>query len=396
MNMPDPLPVSARAFTLIELLMVVAIIVLLTSMLFPVLSVIRSTTMKERTTFIERKADTALRLFKGDWGVYPYQSAYPDLSAGETFTSVPNHLNYRVGTDISTTQAGKNVKQDMIAAGLLYDMTHPTAVTYTQAESLNGWAIALLLNRMASEQQSLAVLAGNLNMRGQIISSVNNGTCSVTANLVGTRVLSAVSANAAPYNTVASQANTPEPGWAADYLQGEVDKKFISADGLTVLDAWRNPLIYICQAVPGMRTTDINVNIPSMGGWGSAGNQINNRTFAYDPRVWGLGGIGFDPTTGPGPSVVAANRELLLYGGRIRLSAVDAGDGLATPQDGTYFPNPANLMHSDMRYYAAPGFETEFELWSAGRDGKFDWFRDDSANDDNISTVNYNKAITNG
>ena len=61
--------------------------------------------------------------------------------------------------------------------------------------------------------------------------------------------------------------------------------------------------------------------------------------------------------TGPGPALMTS-RPLLLYHGRIRLSTTDAGDGLATPADTTYFPTATNLMHSDMRYYCAQGFET--------------------------------------
>ena len=34
-------------------------------------------------------------------------------------------------------------------------------------------------------------------------------------------------------------------------------------------------------------------------------------------------------------------------------------------------------MHSDMRFWAAPGYELEFELWSAGPDGQMSWWRDD-------------------
>jgi len=382
------------AFTLIELLIVVAIISILSSMLFPILGVIRTNALKQRTTFILTKVDTALRLFKGDWGVYPYHAAYPDFAAGQTFTTVPNHLNYRIGTDI-TTAAGANVRQDMIAVSMLYNYSAPTTVTYTTGNfptCIQYADTGIMLNRLAEEQQSIALLAGNVNMRGQIIS---NGTGGSAYNKSGTLVSSLVASNPAPYTTISSTGNTPEPGWAANYLAGEIDAKFIDSTGYNILDSYGNPLIYICQAIPGMKVFS-GFNCPDPTNPGAYHPEVMSQLTAaqHDARYWGLGALGFDPTTGPGPGLLAT-RELLLYAGRIRLSVTDASDGQATPQDVSYFPTPSNLLHSDIRYYAAPGFETEFELWSSGPDGTFNYFRDAATNSDNISIIPYNRVVTN-
>jgi prepilin-type N-terminal cleavage/methylation domain-containing protein len=392
-------------FTLIEVLMVVTIIVILTSMMFPMLSMMHRVTLKERTTFLEKKVDTALRLFKGEWGVYPCQSAYPDLVSGQTFASVPNHLAYRLGTDISAQPAGANVRQDMIAVGMLYNPQAPSPFTYnlTNTPAIKYNLMGIVLNRLASEQQAMGILAGNLDLRGQVVS---DDTGHVYTDLSASRIVSAVGANPAPYNTIASAANPVEPGWAGNYLQGEIEAKYLDSTGTTILDAYRNPMVYICQAVPGMSLwAGFNYNDPTnpgapnnlnyVGFFGASDYAWNGfTTSVLNPARWGVGALGFDPTTGPGPGLIAS-RPGLIYNGRVLLTTTDAGDGRSTPADAAYFPDPGNLLHSDVRYYAAPGYEAEFELWSAGPDGRFGYFRDDPANADNIANLPYNQVLAN-
>jgi hypothetical protein len=156
-----------------------------------------------------------------------------------------------------------------------------------------------------------------------------------------------------------------------------LEKRYISGD--QVLDAWRRPLIYIGQAVPGVNGTYVYF----------FGQSVNITNVAR----YGLGPQGFDISQGPGPGLIA--RPWLLYGGRVRLSRSDAGDGKPTPADGTYFPTATTLMHSDVRYYAAHGYEEEFEIWSAGSDGAFAYMRDDARNDDNIAVQPYAKELAN-
>jgi hypothetical protein len=79
--------------------------------------------------------------------------------------------------------------------------------------------------------------------------------------------------------------------------------------------------------------------------------------------------------------------------GRIRLSATDCGWGEPTPVDAIYFPTANRLMDSDIRYYAAPGFERDFELWSSGVDGRFCWRRSDASNRDNLAARRYGKGL---
>jgi hypothetical protein len=222
---------------------------------------------------------------------------------------------------------------------------------------------AAVANRMAREQQRLAVIAGNLSMHGEVISSHQEV---VLHDLSANQVLSA-------------PLSAARPGWACDYLLGGLEPRFIG--GNMVLDAWGHPLLYICQAVPGVDGTTCNM--------------FGQPTTVYitNSAMYGCGPRGFDVSQGPGPGL-KGTRPWLLYNGRVRLSTSDAGDGQPTPVDPTYYPQPGNLMHADMRYYAVHGFEEEFELWSAGNDGAASYMRDDPANADNVAIQPYTKEIS--
>ncbi len=50
-------------------------------------------------------------------------------------------------------------------------------------------------------------------------------------------------------------------------------------------------------------------------------------------------------------------------------------------------------LNSDLRTSAGPAFVHEFELWSAGPDGRFAHLRDDGLNRDNIPLLPYNRGL---
>lgn len=355
-----------RAFTLIELIVVIAILVALMSMMMVVYGTIRQSMLARSTDNTLRKADACLRLFRNEWGVYPHQADYPEPVDGAAF---PNQLFYRLGTDISFSGAPSDaarVKADAATAASKFNDAAPTAVTYRTADVSSAGSYAVMyagrLNACARERVRLAVIAGNLDLRGPLITDVAGA---VVTDRRSSPVLSA-----------AEKTSLARPGWACDYLRGDIERKHVSGDAL--LDGWRRPLVYVNQVVPGIKM--------SVVGWPD--NQI-----AYNNVRFGLGVQGFAPTAGPAPGIVAAGRGQLLYGGRIRLSAANAGDGRPTPADATFFPDSANLMHADLRYYAAPGFQEEFELWSAGRDGRFDYMRDAAGNRDNRAAGAYDREL---
>jgi prepilin-type N-terminal cleavage/methylation domain-containing protein len=351
-----------RGFTLIELLIVMGIIATLAGMMMPMYGIVRDAMQRTNTEAVIRKIDGGLRLFKTDWGTYPYQVSYP---AGFSGAGFPNRLYYQIGTDISwaggSASDADKVKADTVTAAAKYNDSSPTALTYVSAD-VGNTKYAGRLNACAREQVRLAVLAGNLGMRGPVITTIAGATTT------DRRALSVLSG--------AEQTSSAKPGWASDYLRGELEKRFVSGDA--TLDAWGTPLVFINQTVPGIKM--------SVTGWPD--EQIKYSNFRF-----GLGAIGFDAMSGPANAIVAAGRAQLLYKGRIRLSRAAAGDGQPPPTDATYFPNATELMQSDMRYYAPPGFEQDFELWSAGKDRTFSYMRGDRANRDNVAVIRYNKGI---
>jgi prepilin-type N-terminal cleavage/methylation domain-containing protein len=374
---------SSKGFTLIELLVVLAIMGMLMAILMPMYSVIQNSLMRSRTGFVISKVDAALRKFKTDYGVYPYQAIYPDLDGGESISDRPNNLIFRLGTAMDATRRTKIVSDMRTAAtqfnysvspGSLWDdgAIGAPGLTYVKADfaanpafvasNSNAAYGADMLNRMARERMRLAVLAGAVAIGGPVV-------CKSQTTVYANRTTIPVLPSPAQ-DLTSSTGNVPRLGWTSEYLSDELEHRFI--DGDAVLDAWRRPLVYICQALPAI----------------GAGANINAVQF-------GMGAQGFDPRTGPAPAIIASNRPTLLGYGRIRLSRTDAGDGQPTPTDATWFPDAANLMHTDRRYYAPPGFATEFELWSAGRDGRFSYMRDDAANRDNVSVTPYDKGLLN-
>lgn len=369
-----------RGFSLIELLVAMGIIGLLAGMMMPMYAVVRKSSMKSATEFTLKKVDTALRLFKTDWDVYPGQVSYPDLSGGAAFT---NRLYYHLGSDLGDTHR-QEILTDVATASakFAYNATHgsegaqPSTLTFTRAlmtnEPRSSWnanyttSYAALANRMAREQVRLAAVSGNLWLRGHIVSTGPN-----PANIVSNK-----SATAILPSPRASEA-APGSGWACDYLAGELEARYIS--GQAIIDGYGNPLVYICQLVPGI------------GGVGA--RMWEERVTIRDNKRYGMGPLGFDPSQGPGPGLVTT-RPHLLFGGRMPLGGIDAGDNLGpTPADATYFPDTSRPLHSDIRFYAAPAFSREFELWSCGPDRAFDYMRDAAANQDNISAVRYTKGL---
>lgn len=198
-----------------------------------------------------------------------------------------------------------------------------------------------LVNRMAAERAQECMLIGDVQQMGSYIQGCNGP--------VGSGLVHPPRDNTS-IPLLKNPQSSAHPGWAKDYLQGEIDAKNIR--GSAILDSYMHPLIYICQVKPGVE--------PLMG------NGID---------VWAPSVFGIQPQ------------------GRGTLQPCNPGTGTPISGNPTTLPDPSNLMHSDMRYWAAPGYELEFELWSAGPDGQFSWWRDDQRNRDNIACEPYNQGI---
>ena len=140
---------------------------------------------------------------------------------------------------------------------------------------------------------------------------------------------------------VLTAATAKARGWRGDYLSVATTANpasgmriDVDARGEAVVDAWGRPLVYVCTVRPGVR--------------------------GYMPAL----------TT----SIFSGTREER-YG--------------MGPQG----RDPTESLASDIRTTAGASYVLEFELWSAGPDGRFAALRDDPANRDNIAVLPYAKGL---
>ena len=125
-------------------------------------------------------------------------------------------------------------------------------------------------------------------------------------------------------------------GWAGDYLSGELEPQEYSRDagGVpdAILDYYGNPLVFVnpvINGVTGYLTQDVSQGVV-LPDW---------------------------------------------FGFQIRTRSV------------------TDVLASDMRTTAPRQHIAGYELWSAGRDGRFDATRDQAVNRDNIAIVRYNRGL---
>lgn len=382
---------SRRGFTLVELLVVVGIIAFLAAMAMPLLNMATRQAKRSNSEATLRKVDQALRMFRRDVDALPYQLAYPD--AVTATTPFANNLGLRLGqalptADLQSLQGLVAVgggayayPVDVLASANVVEVGLPSALTFRSSYLPNSYwtqygtdknprRYCQMLNRMAQRRVKDAVMAGAFDLAGGLIRNDDN---TVFRNLSANQVFTSAVVNGAI-------------GWCDDYLSGEVGPAGLSADRAVVLDAWGNPLVYVCQVVPAARSV-------SLRGSQNAGGFRNQEFRINDPRDFGLGTQGFAVGTGPWQSLVDAPKVRLLGCGRLTLSVSDAGDGSAVVAHATFLPDAANLRRSDRRYYAAPGMAKDYELWSAGPDGGLAWMRDDVINRDNVPATDYDRGL---
>lgn len=327
----SPPVVAARGFTLVELLVAVAILAALMGMLMPLLGMADRLAKNSATRSLMAKVDIATRLFRSDIGAYPYQRTYAEPLAGGAAPNWSNKLFWHLGTCMDATQL-KNARADADFAAARYNAVGAPPNNFAFGK--------VMLDRMAAERARMMLYSGNLDATGP----KTRPYVDVWTNLTITPAVMA---------TGKLVPNPTGSGWADDYLAGELEKRYVA--GEQVLDAWKKPLIYVCQVTEGV------YNAPTLNLWDNNNEQA----------TW----YGMQPL------------------GRTSLAARDALTSLALVPNPPYLPDPANLRHSDRRLYAAPSLEAEFELWSAGHNGEADWMRDAPVNTDNVSLTPYDKRL---
>ncbi len=229
-----PGPSDCRGFTLVELLVVMAIIAMLVGMLMPILALSRRSAERTNTVSLLHKVDTALRLFRNDTRVYPWDAClqpqllangsanpdfnnqagvYPDLTAASPAWS--NRLYRHIGAVLApATRDAVLADADAARNAFNYDLTNidgkltsarqevssrygthtflstdklPYGFTYSsgwQPQYNDTTSLPTLLNRMAQEHYALAMLAGAVYITGPEMrtSTSPSGTVYASAN----------------------------------------------------------------------------------------------------------------------------------------------------------------------------------------------------------------------
>jgi len=340
----DRKSIACQGFTLVELVMVVGIMAVLFAVALPLLGLAQREAKKGATRVVMAKVDTAIRLFRSEIGSYPWQPDYPDIANGAVWT---NRLHYHIGSDISAAELDV-LRSESVAAAMVYRMDvavparDPRAFwprdhhKYVEDSAIG---VSSILNSMASERARLAIFAGNTTIATPAIPAAHMATWPVAQRRPG-------------IPTTPLLSNPDSRGWARDFLVGEIPREYRSGDA--ILDAWGRPLLYVSQVVEGVAAS------PSDGVWG----------YVIRPADYGMQALG-----------------------RTTLAPQDALTGKPLTSDPVRLPDLSNLRRSDRRYYAPRGLELEFELWSAGPDGRADWMRDAAVNRDNVSLDNYDGSI---
>lgn len=317
-------------FTLIELMIVITVLAVLMGMMMPIVTIANRMAKASATRSVMAKVDVAARLFRADIGAYPYQRTYADPLSGGAAPNWSNNLYWHLGTSMTAAQlAAARADADFAAARYNAVALPPNDFAFGD----------VMLDRMAAERARMMLYSGNLDATGP-----------KTQPYIDVWTKLTVTPPVKPTGKLVP--NPTGTGWADDYLTGELEKRYIS--GEQILDAWKKPLLYVCQVTEG----------------------------AYNA---------------PTIALFSNNTQSTWYGmntlGRTSLAQRDALTGVALIAHATRLPDIANLRHSDRRFYAAPTFEAEFELWSAGPNGLADWMRDSMVNLDNVSLLPYDKRL---
>jgi prepilin-type N-terminal cleavage/methylation domain-containing protein len=253
-----------RAFTLIEVLVVVAIMAVLSGMLMPVLALARLRAMQSNTLALTGKVETALHLFKGELDTFPYQKHA--LTAD--FPAADNRLAWVLAHDLDAGEH-EDLQRDLAAARAAYGPGGAHAIGRSEVDPrITGKGgkkesrdmHAMLVNRLGSQRASLAVMAGNTGLHG-------------IHHDAGRAVL----------------VSPRSRGYAFDFLSTDLAPGDISGD--SIVDAWGRPLLYNCPVVQGMRGV-----YPAIGIMQSLDERFLEDLPPVDPPAYGLTSQGRAPT----------------------------------------------------------------------------------------------------
>ncbi len=388
---------SRAGFTLLELLVVMAILMVLSGMLMPMIGQARRSSLRTLTQSIMGKTESALRQYKSDFRGYPYQLHYADVDGGEPWT---NALNYQLGTAIAPEDAA-NVRADMQKAASDY--------SYICTNYLSGVGAALPI-------------------RGSVHAFTFDRGDGRTAS---------------DYARDPDSDVAPVSAWQPCLPSGD-PTIYLSYDtsSYSIPKGQAVPTCVLLNRIASERASDLmmigaiaatGVTMPAVtyAGITHPGRDLSGVPLVGSPASLGASWLGERLPSGGDrrrPSARLRHPRRLAPAAHLRRPGAPGMRALLRPdlrlrsqrrqsnalwapsqrQEGTRAlraghqhahrrrrlpPGPSDLTHSDRRYWSAPGYELEFELWSAGPDGEFSWWRDDPRNKDNVSCEPYDRGI---
>lgn len=231
--MPHAKPTSPRrGFTLLELLVVTAIIAILAGMAMPMLGMARRVAARTNTQSLLRKVDGALHQYKIEVGAFPYLAWD---AAADPGVPPANRLAWHLAHDMSDAELA-TLRKDVDDAGAAYEpggSARLAAASLDQrmydGDSANNSKSSdvMHLNRLARQWARTNLMAGN------------------------TGVQSTKADAGKPWVDKAPLISAPRSkGFAKDYLSREIQPQQLAGDDL--LDMWRRPLLYLCPVQPGV------------------------------------------------------------------------------------------------------------------------------------------------
>ena len=245
-------------FTLIELLVVMAILIILSGMIMPVVSLARQRSAITNTESLMRKVETGLELFHGEMDTYPYQKH----ETTESFPEADNRLVWFLATTM-TKDDRDNLDADLSAIRDAYMEGNAHYVSEADVDpqvsnqansAFHRYTHAAHVNRVATERASIAIVAGNSKVPGILAK------------------------RSAPILS-----DPKSKGLAIDFISVDLNKRDIR--GETLVDFWGNPLIYNCPAITGIR--------PFYSGQAHAGRRGDEQeNTPVNPLYYGMGPVG--------------------------------------------------------------------------------------------------------
>jgi prepilin-type N-terminal cleavage/methylation domain-containing protein len=415
MRLCSRLVVSRMGFTLIELLVVMAILASIASMLMVLMSIAQRQARIANTKSMLMKADQAIRLFRADMRVYPWQGDLgtppaeptdwgnqlgyrlawdPPATSGDP--SDPDQLTYLTGfhADLAALRArfafvnGKNVPP----RGTATEGTH----AFRNEEPGSGYRTNLLITA-GSVHRLLSDITGS---KDWFLPGTDTSPSTFYDGANTAQVLTRMAEEITELRYIAGQLPTEAPAGSdpanpADLaLHPEEDPRYPTITWSATL----GPYGYVPYNQQGVYGDDRRG--PAMTAAAAAA-----RGWRGEYLAGALRSVAGEPAAGMrGESLLDAWGRPLIYvcavspGSMGHLPVLGGHDRAADTDERRYNMGPqgrqaVTTRASDVRTTAAAAFALEFELWSAGPDGQFAAQRDAAVNRDNIAVLPYMRGL---